>query len=316
LVRADRLRFDFAHPKPVTAEELAAIEAEVNAVIRRNSDVSTRLMAYDAAVEAGAMALFGEKYSDEVRVLSMGEATPSPDIGSGAYSVELCGGTHVNRLGDIGLFKIISEGAVASGVRRIEALVGEAARLYLLNEENLLKSAASSLKVAPSEVPDRVLMLSDQVKKLERDLAQAKKALAMGGASGANGPEIETVGAVQFIGQVLQGINPKDLRGLADDHKKKLGRGVVALIAVNEDKAAVLVGVTDDLMDRLSAVDLVRAGAMAVGGKGGGGRPDMAQAGGPDGAKADQAIAAIRQSILDISAVHGDLEAVSGATHG
>ncbi|GER03564.1 hypothetical protein JCM17846_12460 [Iodidimonas nitroreducens] len=315
MVRADRLRFDFAHPKPVSAKELAAVEAEVNAVIRRNSDVSTRLMAYEAAVEAGAMALFGEKYSDEVRVLSMGADQSSPDSGSGAYSVELCGGTHVNRLGDIGLFKIISEGAVASGVRRIEALVGEAARLYLLDEENYLKLAANSLKVTPAEVPERVLMLADQVKKLERDLAQARKALAMGGASGAKGPEIETLGAVQFIGQVLQGINPRDLRGLADDHKKKLGSGVVALIAVNEDKAAVLVGVTDDLMDRLSAVDLVRAGAMAVGGKGGGGRPDMAQAGGPDGGKADQAMTAIRQAILDASSVHGELESLSGGTH-
>nr|WP_268885131.1 alanine--tRNA ligase [Iodidimonas gelatinilytica] len=297
LVSDDRLRFDFTHPKALDADDLAQIEAQVNALIRQNGDVSTRLMSYDDALEAGAVALFGEKYGDEVRVLSMGNDTQD----DAAYSVELCGGTHVHRLGDIALFKIVSEGAVASGVRRIEALTGEAARRYLLDEEALLRSAAAQLKVAPADLPERVSQLADQVKKLERALSDAKKALALGGGT-AKGADTETLGDVVFLGQVLDGVNPKDLRGLADDAKKKLGSGVTAFVAVNDGKAAVLVGVTDDLTDQLSAVELVKVAAKALGGKGGGGRADMAQAGGPDGAKAETALEHIREMILRVNA--------------
>jgi alanyl-tRNA synthetase len=261
----------------------------VNAQIRGNSPVTTRLMSPDEAVAAGALALFGEKYGDEVRVLSMGREV---DLD---YSVELCGGTHVHALGDIGLMVIVSESAVASGVRRIEALTGEAARLWLADRDTKLKSIAAALKASPEEAADRVAILIDERKKLERELTEAKKALALAGdGGGAKAAEAETVGDVTFSGQVIQGLNPKELRGLIDQSKKKLSSGVSALVAVNDGRATVAVGVTDDLTERFSAVDLVQAGVAAVGGKGGGGRPDMAQGGGPDGAKADDAIAAIR----------------------
>lgn len=300
LVDDNRLRFDFAHPKALSEDEIALIEADVNARIRDNTDVATRLMSYDDALEAGALALFGEKYGDEVRVLSMGE-----DRQAGRpYSVELCGGTHVHRLGDIALFKIISESAVASGVRRIEALTGEAARLHLLEEERLLRRVAATLKSAPADVPQRVGQLSEQVKMLERALADAKKALALGDGT-AQGPKAETIGDVAFIGQVLRDVNPKDLRGLADAAKKKLGSGVTAFIAVNGGKAALLVGVTDDLTGDVSAVDLVRSGAVILGGKGGGGRADMAQAGGPDGDKADQALNQIKAALAKMKPTMG-----------
>lgn len=294
LVDDNRLRFDFAHPKALSDEDKRKIEADVNARIRENSEVSTRLMSYEEALEAGAVALFGEKYGDEVRVLAMGEdhQTLKP------YSVELCGGTHVHRLGDIALFKIISESAVASGVRRIEALTGEAARLHLLDEQNLLHEAAANLKIPPAEIPHRVTQMAQQLKELERALADTKKALALGGGA-SSGPDIEKIADFAFIGQVLNDVNPKDLRGLADAAKKKLGSGVVAFIAVNDGKAAVLVGVTDDLTGHISAVDLVRAGAAALGGKGGGGRADMAQAGGPDGDKADLALDQIRSALAN-----------------
>lgn len=294
LVDDNRLRFDFAHPKALSDEDKRKIEADVNARIRENSEVSTRLMSYEEALEAGAVALFGEKYGDEVRVLAMGEdhQTLKP------YSVELCGGTHVHRLGDIALFKIISESAVASGVRRIEALTGEAARLHLLDEQNLLHETAASLKIPPAELPHRVTQMAQQLKELERALADTKKALALGGGA-SSGPDIEKIADFAFIGQVLNDVNPKDLRGLADAAKKKLGSGVVAFIAVNDGKAAVLVGVTDDLTGHISAVDLVRTGAAALGGKGGGGRADMAQAGGPDGDKADMALDQIRSALAN-----------------
>ncbi|ATW05196.1 alanine--tRNA ligase [Sphingorhabdus sp. YGSMI21] len=289
LVAPDRLRFDFSHVSALTDAEIQAVEADVNAQIRGNSPVTTRLMSPDDAVAAGALALFGEKYGDEVRVLSMGQ---DADLD---YSVELCGGTHVQALGDIGLMTIISESAVASGVRRIEALTGEAARLWLLDRDAKLKSIASALKASPEEAVDRVAALVDERKKLERELTEAKKALALAGnGGGAKAAETESVGDVTFSGQVIQGLNPKELRGLVDQAKKTLSSGVSALVAVNDGRATVAVGVTDDLTDRFSAVDLVQAGVAAVGGKGGGGRPDMAQGGGPDGAKADDAIAAIR----------------------
>ncbi|NRD88385.1 alanine--tRNA ligase [Sphingopyxis sp. BSNA05] len=289
LVAPDRLRFDFSHVSALTDAEIQAVEADVNAQIRGNSPVTTRLMSPDDAVAAGALALFGEKYGDEVRVLSMGQ---DADLD---YSVELCGGTHVQALGDIGLMTIISESAVASGVRRIEALTGEAARLWLLDRDAKLKSIASALKASPEDAVDRVAALVDERKKLERELTEAKKALALAGnGGGAKAAETESVGDVTFSGQVIQGLNPKELRGLVDQAKKTLSSGVSALVAVNDGRATVAVGVTDDLTERFSAVDLVQAGVAAVGGKGGGGRPDMAQGGGPDGAKADDAIAAIR----------------------
>ncbi|MEH6661890.1 MAG: alanine--tRNA ligase [Parasphingorhabdus sp.] len=289
LVAPDRLRFDFSHVSALTESEMKAVEADVNAQIRGNSPVTTRLMSPDDAVAAGALALFGEKYGDEVRVLSMGREA---DID---YSVELCGGTHVHALGDIGLMVIVSESAVASGVRRIEALTGEAARLWLTDRDAKLKSIAAALKASPEEAADRVAILIDERKKLERKLTEAKKALALAGdGGGAKAAETETVGDVAFVGQVIQGLNPKELRGLIDQSKKQLSSGVSALVAVNDGRATVAVGVTDDLTERFSAVDLVQAGVAAVGGKGGGGRPDMAQGGGPDGAKADDAIAAIR----------------------
>ena len=289
LVAPDRLRFDFSHISALTESETKAVEADVNAQIRGNSPVTTRLMSPDEAVKAGALALFGEKYGDEVRVLSMGREADMD------YSVELCGGTHVHALGDIGLFVIISESAVASGVRRIEALTGEAARLWFADRDTKLKSIAATLKASPEEAADRVAILVEERKKMERELTEAKTALALAGdVGGAQAAETETIGDVAFSGKVIQGLQPKELRGLVDQEKKKLSSGVSALVAVNDGRATVAVGVTDDLTDRYSAVDMVQAGVAAVGGKGGGGRPDMAQGGGPDGAKADDAIAAIR----------------------
>ncbi len=295
LVAPDRMRFDFTHPKAVAPEEIVEIERRVNAVIRQNTPVATRIMAYDDAVASGAIALFGEKYDEDVRVLSMGEALD----GSGkAYSIELCGGTHVRRIGDIALFKIVSEGAVSAGVRRIECLTGEAARRWLETQAAIARRGAEALKTAPEELPARIEALVAERKKLERDLAEAKKALALGGgAAAAPDDDVREIDGIKFAGKVLDGVAPKDLRGLVDAAKKKLGAGVAAFVGVNDGKVALAVGVTDDLKDRLSAVDLVRAGAAAVGGKGGGGRPDMAQAGGPDGAKAQEAIEAIARAI-------------------
>ena len=295
LVADDKLRFDFSHLKPLTPEEIAEIEAEVNAEIRANEPVSTRLMSPEDAVDAGALALFGEKYGDEVRVLSMGRAGD----GGRNYSVELCGGTHVKATGDIGLFRIVSEGAVSSGVRRIEALTGEAAREWLVTREEALKTAAGEIRATPEEVPARVAALLAERKALEKELADAKKALALagGGTSGPTQSADEDIGGIKFSGQVLEGLNPKELRPLLDDAKKRLESGVAAAVAINDGKAAFAVAVTDDLTDRFSAVDLVRVGVETLGGKGGGGRPDMAQGGGPDGNKADDAIAAVRAII-------------------
>ncbi len=295
LVAPDRLRFDFSHMKPMTADELASVEAEVNAMIRANEPVETRVMSPDAAIEAGALALFGEKYGDEVRVLFMGRDQAAAARG-GRYSIEFCGGTHVRRLGDIGLFKIISESAVSAGVRRIEALTGEAARAYFSAQEARLQEAAALLKTAPGDVPARLQALLDERRKLERELSETRKKLALGGAGQtAAGPEM--IDGVAFIGRVLDGVNAKELRGLIDAEKQRHPSAVIALIAVNDGKASIATGVTDDLTARVSAVELVRAAAEAVGGKGGGGRPDMAQAGGPDGAAADQALAAVRQAL-------------------
>lgn len=294
-VGPDRLRFDFSHPKAMSADEIAAVEDIVNEEILRNHDVMTRVMSPEDAIEAGALALFGEKYGDEVRVLSMG----SPRQDGNSFSVELCGGTHVRRLGDIGLLKIVNEGAVASGVRRIEALTAAGARRYLAGQDQIARDAAAVLKVTTDQLAGRVAALMDERRKLERELTEAKKKLAMGGAGGsAASSDVEEFGDVKLVARALQGINPKDLRGLIDESKKSIGSGIVALIAIAEDgKAGIAVGVTDDLKDRLSAVDLVRIGAEALGGKGGGGRPDMAQAGGPDGSKAHDALATIKETV-------------------
>ena len=289
MVSAERLRFDFAHPAALTAEDLAVVEAEVNAEVRANDPVVTRLMSPEDAIAAGAMALFGEKYGDEVRVLSMGRSTEGK-----SYSTELCGGTHVRAMGDIGLFRIVSESAVSSGVRRIEALTGEGARNWLVGREEQLKQVAGLLKTTPDDVEARVAALVDERRKLERELAEAKKALALGGGGAKADAADEDVGGVKFSGQVLDGLDPKDLRGLLDQAKQRLGSGVAVIVAVNDGKASVAAAVTDDLTGKVSAVDLVRAGVEALGGKGGGGRADMAQGGGPDGSKAADAIAAAK----------------------
>jgi alanyl-tRNA synthetase len=292
LVAADRLRFDFSQPKALTPDDIAAVEAEVNAQVRGNRPVVTRLMTPDAAIEAGALALFGEKYGEEVRVLSMGGNDDA------IYSTELCGGTHVNALGDIALFKITSESAVASGVRRVEALTGEAARVWLVEQENRLKAAAATLKVRPEEVAARVEVLTEERKRLERELADAKKALAMAGpATDGSAAAPETIGSTQFLGQVVEGLEAKGLRGLIDEAKARLGSGIAVMIAVNDGRAAVAVGVTDDLVGSRSAVDLVRIASAALGGQGGGGRPDFAQAGGPEGANAAAALDAVKAAL-------------------
>jgi len=291
MVAADRLRFDFSHNAALSAEDIALVEAEVNAEIRGNQSVTTRLMTPDDAIAAGALALFGEKYGDEVRVLTMG-----PRAQGNAYSVELCGGTHVDALGDIALFKIVSEGAVASGVRRLEAMTGEAARLWLTDREDKLKDVAAQLRANPDEVPARVAALADSVRKLEKELAETKKALALGGGAGGSA-EPEDVGGLKFLGQTFDGLDPKELRGLANDAKQQLGSGIAAFVTVNDGRASVLVTVTDDLTARFSAVDLVRTGVETLGGQGGGGKPEMAQGGGPDGTKAAEAIAAIKGAL-------------------
>jgi alanyl-tRNA synthetase len=296
LVAPDRLRFDFSHPKALTPEEIAQIEADVNAEIRANEPVTTRLMTPDEAVQQGALALFGEKYGDEVRVLSMGRHTDKH------YSVELCGGTHVAATGDIQLLKIISESAVSSGVRRIEALTGEAARQWLNARDEKLRETAASLKASPDEVPARVAALVEDRRRLERELADARKSLAMGGGgqSEATGPE--QVGGYSFLGQVVEGLDPKGLRGEVDGMKQRVGSGIATLIAVNEGRASVAVGVTDDLADQVSAVDLVKVAVAALGGQGGGGRPDMAQGGGPDGSKANEALQAVKKALEKVTA--------------
>ena len=291
LVAPDRLRFDISHPKPLTADEIADVEADVNAQVRANTDVTTWLMDPEAAVGAGAMALFGEKYGEEVRVVSMGRG----DDSGRSYSTELCGGTHVRRTGDIALFKIASETALASGVRRIEAMTGEAARAFLVKEERTLKETAQLLNTAPGDVPGRVAQLLDERRRLERELAEARRLLATGG--GQSAVAAREVGGIRFSPRLLDGVPARELKSLADDIKKQVGSGVVALVATTDGKASVVVGVTDDLTGRINAVDLARVGARALGGSGGGGRPDMAQAGGPDPSQAKAALEAIERAL-------------------
>jgi alanyl-tRNA synthetase len=295
LVAPERLRFDISQPTPLSQDDIRAVEDDVNRRILANHDVTTRLMSPDDAVKAGALALFGEKYGDEVRVVSMGLDDEKH------FSTELCGGTHVRRTGDIGLFKIVSEGAVAAGVRRIEAMTGEGARAYLTREENLLLETAASLKAAPGDVPARVAGLIEERRKLERELAEARRALASGGGA-ASGPISEDVGGIQFAGRKLDNMPARELKAMADDLKKKIGSGVVALVATEDGKASLVVGVTDDLAGKLSAVDFVRIGVAELGGKGGGGRPDMAQGGGPAAEKADAALTAIKAALAQAKA--------------
>jgi alanyl-tRNA synthetase len=296
LVAPDRLRFDFSHPKPISPEELAKIEDMANDYVLQNSAVTTRVMALDDARASGARALFGEKYGDEVRVVAMGETDRGNTLG---WSVELCGGTHVKRTGEIGLIAGLSESGVAAGVRRLEAFTGSGARKALSGDSRKLRDVADAIKSPIAEINQRLEQLLDERKKLERDLADARKKLAMGGggSSGA-GDAIRNVGSVKLFARSVEGIEIKDLKSLVDDAKKQVGSGVVAIVGVTEDgKAGIVVGVTPDLTTKFSAVELVRKGAEALGGKGGGGRPDMAQAGGPDGAKADDALKAIEAAL-------------------
>ena len=278
----------------MSAEELKAVEDMANAVLIENTPVVTRLMALDEARASGAMALFGEKYGDEVRVVSMGSTRPGANK---AWSVELCGGTHVSRTGDISLIRIVGESASAAGVRRIEALTGEGARAYLEEQDQRVKDAAGVLRTRPEELVARVKSLVEERKTLEKQLADARRQLALGGnaqSAAGNDDAVRSIGNVKLLARTVQGLNPKDLRGLIDDGKKQVGSGIVAVVGVTEDgKAGLAVGVTDDLVKTWSAVDLVKTGAEALGGKGGGGRPDMAQAGGPDGTKAGEALKAI-----------------------
>jgi len=310
LVAPDRLRFDFSHPRALSEEDVAVIEEVVNARIRGNSDVETRLLTQTQAVGMGALALFGEKYGDEVRVVMMGGEEEGGKGGGGreaaVFSVELCGGTHARRTGDIGLFKIVAESAVASGVRRIEALTGEAALAHIREEESLLARAALAIKATPAELPARVASLLEERKRLERELSEARR-LMLGGMGGGGGSVAgpKDLGGIRFTGRTIENLPAKELKSLADDLKREIGSGVVAVVASADGKVSLVVGVTDDLTARVSAVDLVRAGAEALGGKGGGGRPDLAQAGGPDPARGAEALAAIERLIAAKGAMDG-----------
>jgi alanyl-tRNA synthetase len=284
----------------MSAEEVERVENIANDYVLQNSPVTTRVMGLDDARASGARALFGEKYGDEVRVVAMGQDLSGSTGGNTmGWSVELCGGTHVRRTGDIGLISVVSEGGVAGGVRRIEALTANTARSNLNNFARLAKTTASELRVPVDDVPSRVVSLLDERKRLERDLSDVRKKLAMGGGNaGAGADGVRTVGDVKLMARAVEGIDLKDLRSLADEGKKQVGSGVVAIVGITGDgKAGIVVGVTEDLVKRFNAVDLVRKGAEVLGGKGGGGRPDMAQAGGPDASKADAALAAIEAAL-------------------
>jgi alanyl-tRNA synthetase len=296
LVAPGRLRFDFSHPKPMSPEELERVEDIANDIVLQNAPVTTRLMAVDDAIASGARALFGEKYGDEVRVVAMG--TTGEGGNALGWSVELCGGTHVRRTGDIGIVSVVGETAVGAGVRRLEALTGRAARKAANDTIQIAKAAAAELRVSPGEVPERVAALIDDRKRLERELSDARRKLAMGGGTRSGEDGVRQVGDIKLLARTVSGIEIKDLKSLADDGKKQVGSGVVAIVGVTgEGKAGIVVGVTPDLVARFNAVELVRRGAEALGGKGGGGRPDMAQAGGPDGAKAEAALDAIAAAL-------------------
>jgi alanyl-tRNA synthetase len=300
LVAPDRLRFDFSHTRPLSHDDVVAVENAVNDRIRENGEVSTLLMTPAKAVEAGALALFGEKYGDEVRVVAMGDDPDEDDLAR-HFSVELCGGTHVARTGDIGFFKIVSESSLASGVRRIEALTGAAAEAYVDREEMLLRETAAALKTSSTELPTRLAALLEDRRRLERELAEARRALASGNGGKAT-PVAKEVNGIKFAGRTITDLPAKELKSLADEIKREIGSGVVALVTTAEGKASLVVGVTEDLTRRFNAVDLVKLGAAALGGKGGGGRPDMAQAGGPDAAQAAAALAAVERGVAEKSA--------------
>ncbi|RAK58540.1 alanine--tRNA ligase [Phenylobacterium hankyongense] len=293
LVDGERIRFDFSHGQPLTADEIDRIEAEVNAVIRQNLPAETKLMGAQEAIEKGAMALFGEKYGDTVRVLTLGRAL----TGEGDYSVELCGGTHVARTGDIALFKIVAEQGVAAGVRRVEALTGEAARRYLLEQAGVAKALAEQFKTPVAEVPARVEALEAQRRKLEKELGDAKRQLAMGGGSGGAAAGPEDIGGVQVLARVMDGVGGKDLRPIAEEFKKQIPDGVIALVGAADGKASVTVAVTGQAQARFNAVELAKAAVQAMGGQGAGGRPDFAQGGAPDGAKAAEGLAAVKAAL-------------------
>jgi alanyl-tRNA synthetase len=285
----DRLRFDVSHNKPIAADEILHVETVVNARIRENSEVTTRLMTQEAAVAEGAMALFGEKYGDEVRVVAMGEG----DGEKPAWSIELCGGTHVRRTGDIGFFRIVGETGVSAGVRRIEAVTGEAAEALIIENDRRLLDIAATLRTSPAEVSERVTALVEDRRRLERMVAELQKKLA----TGESEATVEDIGGIRFAARNLGDVPPRDLKGIAEAIGKQIEQGVVALVSTAEGKASIVVSVSPDLTARFSAVDLVRAASAAVGGKGGGGRPDLAQAGGPDAAAAEAALDAVRQSL-------------------
>ncbi|CAN1552430.1 AlaS Alanyl-tRNA synthetase [Rhabdaerophilaceae bacterium] len=296
LVEPDRLRFDISHSKPISAEEISRVEDIANEIVLRNEPILTRLMAVDDAIASGARALFGERYGDEVRVVQMGTI----DGGGGEispFSIELCGGTHAQRTGDIGLIAVSGEGGVSAGVRRIEALTGVQARRHLNDHSRHLRSVAGLLRTSVEDAPARTAQMVEDRRRLERELSEARKVLAMGG-SAAMDAGIERVGRVSFVGRVLSGVDAKDLKGLVDQQKSKLEFGVVALGVLGEDgRAGVVIGVTDDLTAGISAVDLVKLASEKLGGKGGGGRPDMAQAGGPDGSALEDALQAVRERV-------------------
>lgn len=298
LVSPDRLRFDFSHPKSVSLEELEKIEDLANEIVLQNSEVTTRLMLVDDAISEGAMALFGEKYGDEVRVVSMGNRLEKGKLKS-RWSIELCGGTHVERTGDIGLIHIVSESSVAAGVRRIEALTGTAARLYLSRQDARVHEIADLLKTSATDVEERVRILLEDRRKLEKELNdERKKSVLSGGIVKSDQEDITIINGISFMGRVVKNISPRDLKTLVDSGKKKIGSGVVAFIGVSEDgKGSAVLGVTDDLTHKLNAVDLVRILSGILGGQGGGGRPDMAQSGGPKGNKADEALAVLKASL-------------------
>jgi alanyl-tRNA synthetase len=287
------LRFDFSHQKAVSADELDQVQQIVNARIRMNSDVTTRIMTPDAAIELGALALFGEKYGDEVRVVQMGGA--ADDDPSKAWSVELCGGTHVDRTGDISLLKIISESAVAGGVRRIEAVTHEGALTWIDARDAILTKCADLLKVAPDQLAGRVAQLVEDRKKVERDISQLRRKLAAGGGGGGNGSSV--VNGINFVGRLLEETPARELKSMADEIKSSVENAVICLVATDAGKASIVVAVTADLAGKKSAVDLVKIGSAALGGGGGGGRLDMAQAGGPDASKAAEALKAVSAAL-------------------
>jgi alanyl-tRNA synthetase len=295
-VGPDKLRFDFSHPKPLSEAEMTEVERLVNSQVRANAEVVTRLMTPEKAIEEGAMALFGEKYGDEVRVLSMGS-----DEGR-TYSTELCGGTHARRLGDIALFKVVSESAVAAGVRRVEGVTGAGALTYLNEFHRVAREAASVIRSTPAELPERITQLMDERRKLERELSEARRQLAMGGGGGNADDGVQDINGVKLMARALEGIDPKDLRALVDQSKQKLGSGVIVLATASDGKAALVVGVTEDLAKKFNAVELLRKAVEAVGGKGGGGRPDMAQGGGPDGSRLQAALDAVTAAVRDTKA--------------